>query len=116
MKLLLILSLFALFSSFYCGDDEYNYFMNQILVETEISTKDYEEFLKKYPDYGYEGRIDDIVKKDLSRTKGETYLDYTGSGVYRDSQLEKYFKELSTSFYGNSHSLNPSSIRTTHMV
>ncbi len=39
----------------------------------------------------------------------EHYLDYTGSSVYANSQLDAIFKELRTHLFGNPHSANPSS-------
>ena len=42
----------------------------------------------------------------------EHYLDYTGSSVYCQSQLDAVFKELRTCMFGNPHSANPSSAFT----
>lgn len=42
----------------------------------------------------------------------EHYLDYTGSSVYCQSQIEKVFDELRTHMFGNPHSANPSSSMT----
>jgi molybdenum cofactor sulfurtransferase len=39
----------------------------------------------------------------------EHYLDYTGSSVYANSQLEAIFRELRGHLFGNPHSANPSS-------
>lgn len=39
----------------------------------------------------------------------EHYLDYTGSSVYANSQLEAVFAELRGHLFGNPHSANPSS-------
>ena len=44
------------------------------------------------PEHPFNTRIEEIVRDDLERMKGEVYLDYTGSGVYRDSQLKKVFE------------------------
>jgi selenocysteine lyase/cysteine desulfurase len=44
------------------------------------------------------------------------YLDYTGSGVYAQSQLHAQHERLSTRGYGNPHSENPSSAASTEAV
>ena len=40
---------------------------------------------------------------------GHIYLDYTGGGLYADSQLDAHMKLLREGVYGNPHSTNPSS-------
>eukprot|EP01025_Chloroclados_australasicus_P039899 TRINITY_DN4155_c0_g1_i1.p1 TRINITY_DN4155_c0_g1~~TRINITY_DN4155_c0_g1_i1.p1 ORF type:complete len:789 (+),score=82.25 TRINITY_DN4155_c0_g1_i1:167-2533(+) len=69
-------------------------------------------------DYGYEGRIDQLYATEVApRMKPyEHYLDYTGSSVYCNSQLEAALKELSTQMFGNPHSANPSSSLTEEKV
>lgn len=42
----------------------------------------------------------------------EHYMDYTGSSVYCQSQIEQVFEELRTHMFGNPHSANPSSSMT----
>jgi selenocysteine lyase/cysteine desulfurase len=42
----------------------------------------------------------------------EHYLDYTGSSVYCQSQIERVFAELRSHMFGNPHSANPSSSMT----
>jgi molybdenum cofactor sulfurtransferase len=37
------------------------------------------------------------------------YMDYTGSSLYCNSQLEAAFQELRGAVFGNPHSANPSS-------
>ena len=46
----------------------------------------------------------------------EHYLDYTGSGLYWNSQVAAAVKELQSAVYGNPHSTNPSSLRTEALV
>lgn len=47
---------------------------------------------------------------------GNHYLDYTGSSLYCNSQLEAAFQELKSHVFGNPHSANPSSELTTDKV
>lgn len=44
------------------------------------------------------------------------YLDWTGSAVYRASQVDAMAKDLKTHLYGNTHSENPSSLLTERRV
>eukprot|EP01006_Ploeotia_vitrea_P056724 TRINITY_DN68123_c2_g10_i1.p1 TRINITY_DN68123_c2_g10~~TRINITY_DN68123_c2_g10_i1.p1 ORF type:complete len:882 (+),score=65.05 TRINITY_DN68123_c2_g10_i1:71-2647(+) len=47
---------------------------------------------------------------------GLTYLDYGGAGVYTDSQLTSVMNTFLETPYGNPHSGNPTSTRTSHVV
>jgi molybdenum cofactor sulfurtransferase len=51
----------------------------------------------------------------LDRT-GTTYLDYTGAGLYADSQLEEHRALLRSGVFGNPHSVNPTSAAATELV
>jgi len=76
-------------------------------------------FLKEYSpngEYGYDGRIDEIVAKELDRFSGNIYCDYTGAGVYQKRQLDEINKDLSNNMYGNAHSRNPSALNTEQVV
>jgi len=67
--------------------------------------------------YGYGNlRIEDIVAEELERFENEIYLDYTGAGVYQKKQLKAAFDHLVHNAYGNAHSENPSSSRTSRVV
>eukprot|EP00878_Enallax_costatus_P013939 GHUV01014576.1.p1 GENE.GHUV01014576.1~~GHUV01014576.1.p1 ORF type:complete len:479 (+),score=157.31 GHUV01014576.1:163-1437(+) len=46
----------------------------------------------------------------------EHYMDYTGSSVYCQSQIEQVFDELRSHMFGNPHSANPSSSMTGEKV
>ena len=67
-------------------------------------------------EYGYNGTIDEIREKDMKRLNGAVYLDYTGSGMYRESQVQKCNDLLLGGIYGNAHSRSPSSLNTEHLV
>ncbi|MCO8269653.1 aminotransferase class V-fold PLP-dependent enzyme [Actinoplanes sp. TRM 88003] len=47
---------------------------------------------------------------------GEVYLDYTGAGVYSQSQLRHHQERLAARAYGNPHSENPASAASTALV
>ncbi len=47
---------------------------------------------------------------------GQVYLDYTGGGVYAESQLRRHHALLERGVFGNPHSLNPTSLKSTELV
>jgi molybdenum cofactor sulfurtransferase len=47
---------------------------------------------------------------------GHVYLDYTGAGVYADSQLAEHLELLRANVFGNPHSANPTSAAMTELV
>ncbi|MDZ4170062.1 MAG: aminotransferase class V-fold PLP-dependent enzyme [Coriobacteriia bacterium] len=48
--------------------------------------------------------------------RGQTYLDYTGGGLYAASQVEKHAAILANGVFGNPHSNNPTSLASTALV
>ena len=79
---------------------------------------EFETFLQKYPTYKRTEKIDELRKKDYTRLDaGEhVYLDYTGGGIYAESQIQKHHQLLNENVYGNPHSENPTSLASTHLV
>ncbi len=47
---------------------------------------------------------------------GHVYLDYTGAGLYADSQLSEHMEILRAAVFGNPHSENPTSAAMTELV
>ncbi len=58
-------------------------------------------------------RSDDFARLDRA---GQVYLDYTGAGLYGDSQLTEHLELLRANVFGNPHSLNPTSAAMTELV
>ena len=83
-----------------------------------MPTKDFQTFLEKYPTYKQTESIDALRKKDYARLDDaeHVYLDYTGGGIYAESQIKKHHKLLSENVFGNPHSSNPTSQAATHLV
>lgn len=79
---------------------------------------EFQIFLKQYPTYAKTESIDDLRKKDYARLdRGEhIYLDYTGGGIYAESQIEKHQQLLHEHVFGNPHSSNPTSLIATEFV
>jgi molybdenum cofactor sulfurtransferase len=78
----------------------------------------YTEFIKKYPDYEATTSIDALRATDYSRIDrcGQVYLDYTGGGLYADSQVMKHQDLLLKGVFGNPHSSNPTSLAATELM
>ena len=83
-----------------------------------MTTNELETFLAQYPTYKNTEAIDKLRKSDYARLDaGEhVYLDYTGGGIYAESQIQKHHKLLNENVYGNPHSSNPTSQAATHLV
>jgi len=62
--------------------------------------------------------LDELRRTEFARLDagGHVYLDYTGSGLYADSQLREHLELLQRNVFGNPHSLNPTSAAMTELV
>src|SRR3954462_8754484 len=65
-----------------------------------------------------EEAIDDLRRTEFGRLDacGHVYLDYTGAGMYAESQLAEHLELLRSHVLGNPHSVNPTSAATTELV
>ncbi|HET9587324.1 MAG TPA: aminotransferase class V-fold PLP-dependent enzyme [Anaerolineales bacterium] len=79
---------------------------------------DFVAFLRAYPAYPTTQIIDDLRATEYARLDigGHIYLDYTGGGLYAESQLRRHTKLLSEHVFGNPHSSNPTSQAATQLV
>ncbi len=79
---------------------------------------DFAAFLKKYPSYRDTQLIDELRRTQYARLDaGEhVYLDYTGGGLYAESQLQQHQQLLRQNVFGNPHSSNPTSLAATQFV
>ncbi len=75
-------------------------------------------FLRDYPTYPTTHLIDDLRTVEYARLDlgGHIYLDYTGGGIYADSQLRRHHHLLTEHVFGNPHSSNPTSQAATRLV
>lgn len=78
----------------------------------------FSKFLEAYPAYKATDKLDALRARDYSRLDrlGQVYLDYTGSGLYAESQVSKHQEILRNNVFGNPHSTNPSSMAATDYV
>ncbi|RME89263.1 MAG: aminotransferase class V-fold PLP-dependent enzyme [Anaerolineae bacterium] len=79
---------------------------------------DFTAFLESYPAYATTDLLDELRRTDYARLDvgGHVYLDYTGGGLYAESQLRKHHQLLSENVFGNPHSSNPTSLAATELV
>ena len=70
-----------------------------------------EEFNVCFPVYAGTRILDDLREREFSRLDrlGHVYVDYTGGGLFGDSQVTDHMAFLTDSVLGNPHSTNPTS-------
>ena len=75
-------------------------------------------FRRAYPRFGETALVDELRRTEFARldAAGHVYLDYTGAGLYGDSQLLEHVELLRSNVFGNPHSLNPTSAAMTELV
>ncbi len=75
-------------------------------------------FLSRHPAYAETASLDALRAREYARLDagGHVYLDYTGSGLYADSQVREHAAALAANVYGNPHSVSPSSAASTDAV
>jgi selenocysteine lyase/cysteine desulfurase len=76
------------------------------------------EFRRAYPEYERTRKLDELRITEYARLDqaGHIYLDYTGGGLYADSQLRAHMALLAGGTFGNPHSTNPTSQAMTERV
>ena len=70
------------------------------------------------PEDGRSEALDALRRTDFARLDagGHVYLDYTGAGLYGESQLAEHLALLRENVFGNPHSSNPTSTAMTELV
>ncbi len=78
----------------------------------------YEAFQQRYPEYAATRKLDELRHTEYGRLDQQrhVYLDYTGGGLYAESQLREHMALLSENVFGNPHSKNPTSMAMTELV
>ena len=66
------------------------------------------DFQQRYPAYARTAVLDGMRARDYTRldATGHVYLDYTGGGLYAESQLARHRELLADAVFGNPHSQN----------
>ena len=75
-------------------------------------------FLKAYPEFPTTHSLDHLRLTEYARldVNSQVYLDYTGGGLYAESQILRHHRLLSEHVFGNPHSTNPASLASTELV
>ena len=75
-------------------------------------------FEQRYPAYAETRKLDELRRDEYSRLDrlGHTYLDFTGGGLYAESQVRQHTDLLLNDVFGNPHSHNPTSLAATELV
>jgi selenocysteine lyase/cysteine desulfurase len=83
-----------------------------LLAEAEAA------FLRAHSEFVQTRRLDELRQTEYARLNqaGHIYLDYTGGGLYADSQLRAHMAMLAGGTFGNPHSTNPTSQAMTERV
>ncbi len=78
----------------------------------------FQAFLKANPLFETTRLLDDLRRSDYGRLDrlGQVFLDYTGGGLYADSQIRDLTELLDGGVFGNPHSDSPASSATTALV
>lgn len=78
----------------------------------------YAHFLQNHPTFDPTDTLRQWRATDYKRldTHKQIYLDYTGGGLYAQSQLEAHMALLNNAVLGNPHSANPTSLAMTALV
>jgi selenocysteine lyase/cysteine desulfurase len=90
-----------------------------MISSTKTSLKSAEEdFCRRYPQFERTRTLDQLRTTEYARLDrdGHIYLDYTGGGLYAESQLREHFRLLTHNTFGNPHSSNPTSLAMTERV
>mgnify|MGYP001412358849 CR=1 FL=1 len=77
-----------------------------------------EDFCRRYPEYQATRALDDLRATEYARLDrdGHVYLDYTGGGLYAETQVRAHETLLLNHTFGNPHSSNPTSLAATELV
>ena len=75
-------------------------------------------FRQKYPTFDTTQSIDRLRATEYARLDAQqhVYLDYTGGGLYAESQVREHMELLCSHVFGNPHSTNPASQAMTTLV
>ena len=76
------------------------------------------QFRARHPEYERTLGLDQLRARDFGRldAQGHVYLDYTGSGLYAASQVQRHAEGLVGRVLGNPHSMSRSSLESTGLV
>jgi molybdenum cofactor sulfurtransferase len=100
-------------------DTEIDYQENEMDTMPLKSLKEEQDlFIQRYPEYLSTSKLDVLRKIDYTRIDKmkHIYLDYTGGGLYSESQVKTHSEMLLDNVFGNPHSSNPTSLAMTQLI
>ena len=76
------------------------------------------QFLESHPGWTRTAVLDELRAADYARLdqQAHVYLDYTGGGLYGQSQVTEHAAFMAEGVFGNPHSGNPASLKMTEYV
>src|SRR5574341_1603768 len=88
------------------------------MTPVTLTDSAFDTFLKAYPSFESTRALDDLRAREYARLDagGQVYLDYTGGGLYAESQLREHMALLRENVFGNPHSSNPTSLAMTELA
>jgi molybdenum cofactor sulfurtransferase len=91
---------------------------HEAYVEDAVAGAAFARFLEEFPQYRATAALDTLRARDYARLDAarQIYLDYTGAGLYGESQIRRHAAFLEAQVLGNPHSGSPSSAATTEVV
>ena len=83
-----------------------------------LAADEFDRFVAEWPEYAASGAVESLRSQEFARLDlpRHVYLDYTGAGLYGESQVREHMDLLLGSVLGNPHSENPASHLSTHLV
>src|SRR3982751_1100787 len=95
-----------------------NMIADQFMIDAPDLDRALAAFRRDYPAFDDTRALDDMRATEYARLDalGQVYLDYTGGGLYAESQLREHMELLSQNVFGNPHSRNPTSMAMTHLA
>src|SRR5207249_2698883 len=92
--------------------------MTDIAIDPPALSAALAAFQQSYPTFAATHVLDELRACEYARLdeQGQIYLDYTGGGLYAESQLRTHMALLSRNVFGNPHSKNPTSQAMTGLV
>ena len=87
-------------------------------IDMDPNDSAFEAFRQAYPAFDSTRKLDELRLTEYARLdqQGHVYLDYTGGGLYAESQLRDHMALLSEGVFGNPHSKNLTSMAMTRLV
>lgn len=84
----------------------------------EAEERAFAGFMAAQPAYGETTVLDELRDREFSRLDrlDHVYVDYTGSGLYAESQIRQHAELLLNQVFGNPHSISPTSSASTEAL